>query len=682
MKTEYPRGLGSEAFAGLSRIEYNFGGNKVAWWFAWKINEFEKAFFAVISLLEGILKNALALLNSFTLLSKQHRRYGFAMANMELQKTGCLLASSTRRLARQRSSRLRGRRLHIESLEHRCLLASVSGYVWDDTANNDGVRGNLLDEPGIIGSNLLLTGTDDLGKKVSLTSITDAQGAYSFLNLRPGTYSLSDDVPAGYRNGKNSLGSLGGTAGENEFGNITLNEGDDGANYDFGKLMRYDVNPAVAYTIVLRKPIGTLVPVNSKGEYHLCQGDSFVIEVYAADIRRGIDHESGGVASAHAKLFYMPDFMDFLPGSLHISPAFGMAVSGSLNEPMGRVEDAGGTFDLSANGGELPGAAAPQLLFSVECQVPITVASTTTAVLQLLPADDTALKTTVFGIDTPVFGSFQNLVVQVGSPWRNSSNPWDVNRDWTVDALDELAVVNALADGGPRQLPETIPPTAPLVDLNGDGVLNYLDALAIHQHLYSSWNTVSQDATPTTESASQLPVERTTSTSAINLAGNLKIVPLLLKDTTAPASDSNTAKVSVKSMSLPAGQSSPSNTDHIRAVFAAMARESKSIDYGACVSHFNGDIKANINLINLEHHRSDTIQRTNFHSFSAQSSLGKSIVTYKKRSFPPPLNYSNTSPNGEQVPLCQIEDSSPLFVECSQSPRDRKPRTTGRIDLG
>jgi hypothetical protein len=181
--------------------------------------------------------------------------------------------------------------------------------------------------------------------------------------------------------------------------------------------------------------------------------------VYATDVRRGVG-ASGGVASAHAELLYSPNFMDFAPGSLRIAPAFDLAASGSMNEPGKRIDNAGGSFDLAANGQNTPGARTPQLLFSVSAQVPETTPNVSPAVLRLLPADDINLKTMVYGMDAPVSGDFQVLTLDVGSPWRNPANRWDVNRDGLVNELDELAVLAGLADDGPRKLPET-PPTPP-----------------------------------------------------------------------------------------------------------------------------------------------------------------------------------------------------------------------------
>lgn len=71
--------------------------------------------------------------------------------------------------------------------------ASISGFVYQDN-NNNGVK--ETGELGIAGAHLTLTGADDLGG-VSLTATTAADGSYSFGNLRPGTYQLSETQPAG-----------------------------------------------------------------------------------------------------------------------------------------------------------------------------------------------------------------------------------------------------------------------------------------------------------------------------------------------------------------------------------------------------------------------------------------------------------------------------------------------------
>src|SRR5262249_33404755 len=49
-----------------------------------------------------------------------------------------------------------------------------------------------------------LTGTNDLGTIVPLTTTSAADGSYTFGNLRPGTYTITETQPAGYLDGKDA----------------------------------------------------------------------------------------------------------------------------------------------------------------------------------------------------------------------------------------------------------------------------------------------------------------------------------------------------------------------------------------------------------------------------------------------------------------------------------------------
>ncbi|MCS7045618.1 MAG: carboxypeptidase regulatory-like domain-containing protein, partial [Gemmataceae bacterium] len=111
--------------------------------------------------------------------------------------------------------------------------ADPSGYVYVDI-NGNGVRDP--GEPGISGVLITLIGTTITRQKVRLTKLTDANGFYQFDELLPGTYSIIQTQPSGYRDGRLSLGTLGGTVGRNKFSNIVLRSGDNGTDYNFGEL--------------------------------------------------------------------------------------------------------------------------------------------------------------------------------------------------------------------------------------------------------------------------------------------------------------------------------------------------------------------------------------------------------------------------------------------------------------
>lgn len=122
--------------------------------------------------------------------------------------------------------------------------AALSGVAWVDF-NDDG----LVDfgEKGIPGVMVLLEGLDDLGQTVARSLLTDPDGAYNFLDLRPGTYRLAEVTDAalaqyidgqdalGTIDGQDSLGTAGGTLGNDLFADIALAAGQKGMNYNFGE---------------------------------------------------------------------------------------------------------------------------------------------------------------------------------------------------------------------------------------------------------------------------------------------------------------------------------------------------------------------------------------------------------------------------------------------------------------
>ncbi|MBK7954618.1 MAG: carboxypeptidase regulatory-like domain-containing protein [Candidatus Accumulibacter sp.] len=125
------------------------------------------------------------------------------------------------------------------------LPATVSGFVYLD-ANDNGSRAGPPNEPGISGVTVTLTGTDDLGNAVSLTTTTDANGAYSFTGLRPSSptgYLVTESQPANYVDGKDTAGSTpGSVAGNDVISGIVVGAGGSSANNNFGELLPVSVS--------------------------------------------------------------------------------------------------------------------------------------------------------------------------------------------------------------------------------------------------------------------------------------------------------------------------------------------------------------------------------------------------------------------------------------------------------
>ena len=111
--------------------------------------------------------------------------------------------------------------------------SSLSGVVYFDS-NDDGTM--QLNEPGISGQTVTLTGTDDLGNDVSLSTATLADGTYSFANLRPGTYNLGESGVDAFLDGTDSVGTLGGSRSTDNFAAIAVGVGVNGTAYDFAEL--------------------------------------------------------------------------------------------------------------------------------------------------------------------------------------------------------------------------------------------------------------------------------------------------------------------------------------------------------------------------------------------------------------------------------------------------------------
>ena len=115
--------------------------------------------------------------------------------------------------------------------------ANISGYVYNDS-NNDGQR---VGEAGIAGVVLSLTGINDLGELVQLsTTSASSNGYYEFSGLRPSNlvgYTITQTTSAaGYLDGIDSVGTAGGTLSNDRFSAIVFSAGTNGTEYNFGEL--------------------------------------------------------------------------------------------------------------------------------------------------------------------------------------------------------------------------------------------------------------------------------------------------------------------------------------------------------------------------------------------------------------------------------------------------------------
>jgi len=115
--------------------------------------------------------------------------------------------------------------------------SSISGFVYKDV-DNDGIKDD--GERGIKCVLITLTGVDDFGNAVNLTTRTDCNGFYIFEDLAAGTYTVTETQPVGYADGLDTIGSEGGVVGNDEFSDIVLAAGVDAENYNFAEQRERD----------------------------------------------------------------------------------------------------------------------------------------------------------------------------------------------------------------------------------------------------------------------------------------------------------------------------------------------------------------------------------------------------------------------------------------------------------
>ena len=151
--------------------------------------------------------------------------------------------------------------------------AGLSGYVYID-ANNNGIKDP--GESGLAGATVTLTGFNDQGP-TNATATTDANGFYQFQNLRPGNYALTETNTSTYVDGKDSIGSQGGTVATDNFSNIILGAGVLGVNNNFAEVL-----PANADLGIVKTASAASVSVGSTITYTL------TVTNYGTSVAQGV----------------------------------------------------------------------------------------------------------------------------------------------------------------------------------------------------------------------------------------------------------------------------------------------------------------------------------------------------------------------------------------------------------
>lgn len=115
--------------------------------------------------------------------------------------------------------------------------STLAGTVFEDP-NNDGTKQTT--EVGINTVTLTLTGTDIYGNAVNVPTTTRPDGTYQFTALAPSNatgYTVTETQPALYADGRDTVGSVGGTASANDVVSaIRLLEGINATGYDFAEI--------------------------------------------------------------------------------------------------------------------------------------------------------------------------------------------------------------------------------------------------------------------------------------------------------------------------------------------------------------------------------------------------------------------------------------------------------------
>jgi protocatechuate 3,4-dioxygenase beta subunit len=144
----------------------------------------------------------------------------------------------------------------------------LTGNVYHDR-DNDGTFDRDTEE-GIAGVTVKLI--DANGVDTGLRAVTNGAGFYKFNNLAAGKYAVMEIQPAGWLDGIDTPGNLGGVADPSPPGDmirmIMINWGDTGENYNFGELLPGSIQGQVFLCVAPNSPIPgvTIDLLNGSGQ--------------------------------------------------------------------------------------------------------------------------------------------------------------------------------------------------------------------------------------------------------------------------------------------------------------------------------------------------------------------------------------------------------------------------------
>ena len=110
--------------------------------------------------------------------------------------------------------------------------ATVSGTVWIDSTDN-GI--NDSGDTALAGVKISLTGTDNAGNQITITVVTGTDGSYTFTNVPPGIYTVTETQPDGVFDAHTlpPTGPNGGTVTPNAHTGLVMTGGNTATHYDF-----------------------------------------------------------------------------------------------------------------------------------------------------------------------------------------------------------------------------------------------------------------------------------------------------------------------------------------------------------------------------------------------------------------------------------------------------------------